>query len=425
MGGVANNKPGALVGAKASGLDVAGDADTVVLAVPDLTLKGSQAVVVQFLQHAVQGRGIVSTVVHGDYAVDAGGADGKGHLGGLNEVPAAEFEGVQTQVSGDHVHEPLADEAPLVEAGATVGACTDLVGHHAVYGGLEGGDMVGAYQQAGGQGWDHGAVGAHIAAHVAVNVCPEAEQRSVVVGGDFDFAEKLAGVVGRYQVFQPVFNPLHGPAQAHGGEGNEEVLGIEFTPDAESAAYVGFDEVDAVCGETKLVYQDIFDCVGDFGWAPHREVAGLGVIVRHQAAGLQGIAGVAVGTELLFTGVIGVEEDCVDVAEADDGMTGEIGAVLLVEQNAVFQRLTDAGDRWQRFVVDLDGLEGVLGQIAAFGHHDRHRLAHVAHLVAGQMVLEKVFQTGQMEHPYGNGLGQGSYVVEGVYAVDAGEFQGL
>ena len=106
---------------------------------------------------------------------------------------------------------------------------------------------------------------------------------------------------------------------------------------------------------------------------------------------------------------------------AIDGVTGEVGAVLLVEQHAVFQRLPDVGDWRQGIVVHLDGLEGVLGQIAAFGHHDRNWLTHVSHLVAGQVVLQKVFQARKMEHPYGDGFCHGGDVVEGVDAVDAGQ----
>ena len=91
---IAKDDAGAFVRAVAGWLDVAGDADAVVLAVAELPLETHQAVVVQFLQHPVEGRGIVAAVVGGDDAVDAGGADGEGHFGWLNQVPAADFQGV-------------------------------------------------------------------------------------------------------------------------------------------------------------------------------------------------------------------------------------------------------------------------------------------------------------------------------------------
>ena len=256
-----------------------------------------------------------------------------------------------------------------------------------MYAGLEGGDAVGADQQPGGQGGDDGSVGADVAAHVAVDVGPESEQRTVVVGGDFHLAEHLAGMVGGDEVLQAVLNPLNWPFQLHGGEGNEEVFGIELASDAEAAAYIWLYEMDAVFGDAQLGYKDILDGVGDLGGAPHGEVAALVVVVRHQAASFQWVAGVAVGLELLRVGVIGVAEGRLDIAEANDAVTGEVGAVLLVEQDLVRQRLADIGDRRQGFVVHLDGIEGVLGQVAAFGDDQGHGLAHVTDFIHGQVIL--------------------------------------
>jgi hypothetical protein len=47
----------------------------------------------------------------------------------------------------------------------------------------------------------------------------------------------------------------------------------------------------------------------------------------------------------------------------------------------------DVYDHGQRVVVDLDPLQSVLGGVAALRDDQGHRLAHVAHLVAGQRVL--------------------------------------
>ena len=232
-------------------------------------------------------------------------------------------------------------------------------------------------------------------------------------------------MVGGDKVLQAVLNPLHRPFQLHGGEGDEKVLRIELTADAESAADVGFDQVDAVFGYPQLGDKYVLDGVGDLGRAPHGKAVGLGVVVRHQAAGLQWVAGVAVGTELLFAGVVGIAEGCFHIAETNDGVTGEVGAILLVEQDLVLQRLADAGDRRQGFVVHLDGFQGVFGQVAAFCYDHGHGLAHVSDLVHGQVVLQKVFQAGQVEDPDGNGLGQWSYVVEGIDGVNSGEGQGF
>ena len=72
-------------------------------------------------------------------------------------------------------------------------------------------------------------------------------------------------------------------------------------------------------------------------------------------------------------------------------------AVVLIERDQDVARLVTVdgrrigcggraavGDGWQRPIVDVDELGGILGQIACLGYDDRDRLAHVAHLVLGQ-----------------------------------------
>ena len=49
-----------------------------------------------------------------------------------------------------------------------------------------------------------------------------------------------------------------------------------------------------------------------------------------------------------------------------------------MEDDLLLQRLTHIGDRWQGLIGDIHRIQPILGQVAAFGHDDRHRLAHVA-----------------------------------------------
>ena len=44
----------------------------------------------------------------------------------------------------------------------------------------------------------------------------------------------------------PVLDPLHRPAEAHGGEQHQHVLGVELAADAEAAAGVALEQVNRV-----------------------------------------------------------------------------------------------------------------------------------------------------------------------------------
>ncbi len=56
------------------------------------------------------------------------------------------------------------------------------------------------------------------------------------------------------------------------------------------------------------------------------------------------------------------------------------------ERRARLEPLRAIGDRRQRLEIDLDQRGGVLGEIAAVGHHDRDRLADEADFVLGEAV---------------------------------------
>ena len=87
---------------------------------------------------------------------------------------------------------------------------------------------------------------AHVATHVAIDLGPHGEESAVAPGGDFQLANMLPRVVGGNHVLAAVLNPLDGPAQLNGGEGDDEVFGVELAGDSEPATHVALDEVDAV-----------------------------------------------------------------------------------------------------------------------------------------------------------------------------------
>ena len=159
-----------------------------------------------------------------------------------------------------------------------------------------------------------------------------ARNGAVAVGGDFKLADVLSGVVGGDHVLAAVFDPLDGTAELDGGEGDDEVLGVELASDAEATTDVALDEVDAVLGHLEEGGEDATVEVWDFGLAPDGEFLAAWVIGGEKAAGLHGDACVAVAAELLTPGVFGIAKGCVNVAEANGVFGGNVGAVLLMEE---------------------------------------------------------------------------------------------
>ena len=131
---------------------------------------------------------------------------------------------------------------------------------------------------------------------------------AVAVGGDFEFADVFAGVVGGDHVLAPVLYPLDGAAKLDGGEGDDEVLGVELASDAEATTDVALDEVDAVLGHLEEGGEDATVEVGNLGLAPDGEFLTAGVVGGEEAAGLHGDACVTVAAELLAAGVFGIAE---------------------------------------------------------------------------------------------------------------------
>jgi len=66
-----------------------------------------------------------------------------------------------------------------------------------------------------------------------------------------------------------------------------------------------------------------------------------------------------------------------------------------MDDHLLLQRLTHIGDRWQGIIRDVHRIQRVLSQVTAFGHDDRHRLAHIADSVLRQGILQKMLQARQ------------------------------
>ena len=58
----------------------------------------------------------------------------------------------------------------------------------------------------------------------------------------------LARVHHAEKMFAPILDPFDRPAKSTGGEGDKQILRIEFFFDAESAAHIWYDHANALFG---------------------------------------------------------------------------------------------------------------------------------------------------------------------------------
>ena len=129
-----------------------------------------------------------------------------------------------------------------------------------------------------------------------------------------------------------------------------------------------------------------------------REVAVVGIDLDHGAAGFQRLVRLPVAREPFADHPVGSGEHGVNVSERVGEVVEDIASGFLPHRlRRRTQGLGDGGDRWQRFVVDHDEFQAILGGVARLGDHQRNEVADVAYLVGAHRRKGRVVQTGQHE----------------------------
>ena len=406
-------------------LDEPADADAVVAAILFLPLERLQIVVAESFQGVLQRPWVIAAVEDGGGEARTGGSELVGDLLGLDQVLAAQVDGVDVQVRGHHVEQALPEITGLVPPRGAVGAHPHLVGHDAVYVGLVGRDPVRPGQHSGGGRRHQAAVGADVRAHVAVDEGAHAQQRAVPARGDLQLAAHLPRVIGRHQVLAPILDPFHRPPQLHGGVGDQEVLRVELAADAEPAADVGLDEMDPVLRQLQQRGQHRAVEMRHLRHPPHRHLVPPPVVRRHQPPCLHGVAGMAVHPQHLLAGVLGLAERPLHVAQLDMVAAGHVGTLLLVDDDVTPQGRLDIGHHFERLVLHRDGVRPVLRHVTVHRRHQRHRLTHIRDLAPGQRILEEPVQSIQLVHAQRDRLDARGQIGKGEHADDPREFQCL
>ena len=216
----------------------------------------------------------------------------------------------------------------------------------------------------------------------------EAEDAAVVAEPDRDVVDLAALLGGADEVLAPVLGPLDRHAQPVGGEGDEDLLGIELDHlDAEAAADVGGDDLHLLEAEVEQQAEAGADTGRGLRRVVHQQPA-LVVEAGDDRAGLERHRSAALDVEVPAEHVVRRGQSGVDVAVLlGDAAHHVVGPVAVHQRRVRLGGAREVGDDRQRLVLDADGAGGVLGDVAVLGHDHGDDLADVADLVLGERVL--------------------------------------
>ena len=210
-------------------------------------------------------------------------------------------------------------------------------------------------------------------------------EMALVVGRHRDVVYLLSGMGIGGQVFVPVGDPPHRSYQVMGCERNQQLLNDQDALLTKAAANVDRLDSDVVHPKTDRLGNVIAYPVRRLRCRPDGQSARERILLGEQSAGFNRSTDISLGRERL------VDDD----RRVRDRLRGVTLAVAHVYTDVVFlatqhQRCArgrsffEVDHGRQFFVVDVNQLDGVLGQIPRLGNNHDDRLAHITHLVAGQ-----------------------------------------
>ena len=307
---------------------------------------------------------------------------------GPHQVAPPDRGRIQAERAGNVVHGRFHDEVAVRLACAAVGAHDRRVGVDGLVFRVHRRDLVGARQDGLGTLGIDGAVGA-IGAAVVEEVIPDPEDAPVLRRRDLDAVHHQPLVIGADEVLAAVLDPLDWAAQHACRERDEQFLGVDQEDlDAEAAAHVRRDHGDCSLRQPELVRDH--GAGGDrcLRRIPDRKLLEALVVAGDDAAGLHRLSCAALGPEFLAQHEVGGGEGGLDVSALVGGAASDVGIGVVVDQRrARLRRRNEIDRRHIGHIVDLDQFQRVLGEIAAVGDHQRHRLAGEARLAGCQRLM--------------------------------------
>ncbi len=290
---------GAFVGTDAGALHVGGDAHAAIHSpASKRRLLIADRPVAQGFKRRLKGGVEVPAIIDKWIAVPVEHPDVVRHLVHRDEVAPAHVGGIDPGRSCQPIDHAVHHEDGLGPPRPPIGRMRRLVSYHALPLEAGMGDTKGAEHVT------HRVVRLHDApgvvhALVEEEAVVQGENDAVPRRGQPHVVQLLPRMGRALQMLPARLHPLDGPAEPHGGHGDQHVLGIDGALGAESAAYVGRDHPHPVSSEAEPVDQGLLHEVRELGGGPHGDAAVTPVRDGEHGAGLEGHARVALHGDAL------------------------------------------------------------------------------------------------------------------------------
>ena len=310
------------------------------------------------------------------------------HLLGLDVVQLAHRDGIELELGGDDVDDPLGQPEVLHPRVAAVRRDRRLVRRHLrevdadVPPGVAAGRHLGpddaAERLVAGEG-----------AAVVERLDVEAEHRPVGLDRDLDVVEPaLVAVRVRGVLVGAPLRPLDRPAELPRQQAEDDVVRVQADLVPEGAADVVGDEAELVERRPQRRRHPDRADARHLVVAVERPLAGAALVLDERARALERRRAEAVEVELVDRDdVVGLGLRRLPVAPVEDAAPDDVRAGLLVHHDLVLDRLARVDEHVERLVLDLDQLGRVARELAGGGGDRGDRLAHEARGADGERVV--------------------------------------
>ena len=164
----------------------------------------------------------------------------KRHLRCGDEVAAPDIRRINAKIGGCDVDQALAEEIRLHASGTAVGSRGRLVRDMSVDRARKVRNPIRPRQKLPATRRRRAARAAGIGSDIDRDLATQADDDALPIAGDFQIAGGFAGMVGRQEVLAPVLDPFHGAIESARDGGDQEVLRVEFTANAEAASGIRY-----------------------------------------------------------------------------------------------------------------------------------------------------------------------------------------
>ena len=314
---------------------------------------------------------------------------GGGHIGPLlvgDHVHPAHRHRIDAELLAHQVQNPLYQEDGLRLAVAAVGAHRRLVGRHAAQFEVVVLQVVTVGHD--GRGDDGGPRSQDVElrrADVGDDLGAQPQNPSVVAVRSLHIVNLLARVHAGGEALGAVLPPDDRMADPHRQHRHQRLLAHHVDLVPEAASHVGRHDSDVRLAQSGDLRQHGAQKMRDLCRGVQYQATRGGVELAERPVAVQRQTDDAVVRKALPQHAVRVGERRLGVAVGPRYVQEDVVTPVLVELRCVgLQPRRDVADRGQFLVVHLDEFEGVLGDVAAVGHHGGDRLAHETHLVDGE-----------------------------------------